>query len=569
MNTNLSNFKSYLKNQYHKKVVRHYVNKQNIDGNVEKGIIFTYEETLAPPEWVGYLNDIAEKKNIKVPGKRISRAVLFLTLKGTEKTTFAITFGNGATLLESSYIVSDFGLKVSKSLLSINELISVDSTSIDRKIFNTKKQSAAFLMPEKMLEYGAQSIVRNIHGVFKEFNKKFSLGGNESLNFKGDINLLTDIEKWLTQFASLYSAGQNNLGVFDDLTIVSADDRKFLDKKLGEKILEIIAADPITQKQISSLKISPSVTFDLNSFNGFFISGLGYKRSKLSSDFLINEVDFFERFKRKLKSDQKDVDGVLSKIKTATIHRQSDVEGEYIPICSIYKAIHYETTYGSKQYILVSGTWYEIDKDFYNALKKDIDSIESPDAYSHIQYINFDNKKHRDASGNKSEGKYNEDLAAVNHVLMLDRQNYRLDKKTMQKYGFKPNSPIELCDLLYFDKNKIQFIHIKRHSGASGTSHLLSQAIVSAHAFINDNTSVVSHINQTIEEFNNQNHPYSFRELHFEEQRKEIVLAIIDKKSTGKNSRLLSLLEMISLRENIRNLESLGFKCYLKFIPVR
>jgi uncharacterized protein (TIGR04141 family) len=91
--------------------------------------------------------------------------------------------------------------------------------------------------------------------------------------------------------------------------------------------------------------------------------------------------------------------------------------------------------------------------------------------------------------------------------------------------------------------------------------------LVSAHTFINDNEAVATHINKVIQDSNNGNPSYSLLELDYKDQDKEIVLAIIDEKSTGKNSNLLSLLEMISLRENIRNLEQLGFKCYLKFIP--
>lgn len=575
MNKNLSNFKTYLKDKYRKKVIRHYIDKKNVAGDIDKGIIFLYEEILPLPEWVSSLNTLAEKKSIRVSPKRVSKAVLFLTLNGNDKQTFAITFGNGSTLLDTEYIVRDFGLKVSKSLLTIGEIIAIDSTSIDRKIFNTRKQSAAFLMPEKLLEFGTQSIIRNIHGVYKEFNEKFSLGGNESLNFKGNINLLTDIEKWLTQFATLYSTGVNNLGISDDLVIADAKAKQILDDILGEKILNIINANSITGRQISSLKISPNVTFDLTMFNGFFISGLGYKKSKVSSDFFIDEVDFFERFKRQLKPNRKNREDILNKIKTDIIYRKTDNQEELEPVCSIYKAINYETTHKSKKYILVSGTWYEIDKNFYSLLQKEIDAIENPDPKNSINFIDFDGRKHfkivnknGKPKQQKSEGKYNEDLAEVNHVLMLDRKDYRVDLKTMQKYGLKTQSSIELCDVIYFDKEKIQFIHVKRHSGASGTSHLLTQALVSAHAFINDNTAVTTHINKKIQDFNDENQStYNFRELTYKDQKKEIVLAIIDKNASGKNSKFLSLLEMISLRENIRNLEYLGFKCYLKFIP--
>lgn len=574
LKANLSNFKLYLKAKYRKKVTRHYINKQSISGNIDKGIIFVYEEALPLPEWISYLNTLAEKKSIKVSPKQVSKAVLFLTLKGEEKNTFAITFGNGSTLLEGEYIVPDFGLKVAKSLLKIEEIVAIGSTSIDRKIFNTTKQSAEFLMPEKLLEYGTQNIIKNVFGVYKEFNKKFSIGGNESLNFKGNIDLLTEIEKWLTQFATLYSEGQNNLGISDDLIRVDAKRQQILDNKLGKKILDIINTNIITKRQISSLKISPNTTFDLTTFSGFFISGLGYKNSKVSSDYFIDEVYFFERFKRQIKPSWRNTDDILKKIKTDKIYRKTDIQGELEHVCSVYQAIHYELTYQSKKYILVSGIWYEVDKNFYSILQKEIDAIETPDAKTNIKFIDFDSNIHytivqKDGKPKQqaSEGKYNEDLAEKNYVLMLDRQDYRVDQKTMKKYGLKLQSSIEICDVIYFDKDKIQFIHVKRHSGASGTSHLLTQAIVSAHTFINDSKAVIDHVNEKIEEFNSTNQLYNIQKLNYENQKKEIILAIIDKKNNKKNSNMLSLLEMISLRENVRNLEHLGFKCYLKFIP--
>lgn len=207
-------------------------------------------------------------------------------------------------------------------------------------------------------------------------------------------------------------------------------------------------------------------------------------------------------------------------------------------------------------------------------LQKEIDAIEPPKITNNIQFIDFDIKIHNKiVSGSSkpqgSEGKYNEDLAKQNSALMLDRQDYRVESEKMKQYGFKPQSSIEICDVMYFNKDKIQFIHVKRHSNASGTSHLLTQALVSAYAFLNDNKAVIDHVNKVIGEFNNSNQSYNILDLKYEKQKKEIVLAIIDKKANIKktNSKMLSLLEMISLRENVKQLEYLGFKCYLKFIP--
>lgn len=575
LESNQRNFKEYLKEQYRAKVIRHYIDKQKLTGDIEKGIIFLYEEPLPFPEWISYLNTLSEKKSIKVSPKRVSKAIVFLTINGPVKKTFAITFGNAVSLLDTEYIVPDFGLRVSKSLLEIKQIVSIDTTSLDKKFFNTKKQSAAFLMPEKLLEYGTQSIVRNVQGTFKEFNEKFSLGGNDSLNFKGDIDLLSDLVKWLTQFATLYTNQQNNLGISEDLVTVGKKEKQALDNKLAEKILNITNTSSITGRQISPLKIAPNATFDLADFSGFFISGLGYKKSMVSSDFFINEIDFFERFKKQLKPSNKNIDGILRKIKTDKIHKKNHSNGELEPVCSIYKAISYEITYKSNQYVLVSGTWYEIDKDFYSNLQKDIDNIEAPAFNKPIRYIDFNSKTHYSMVKKQgklvpqaSEGKYNEELAQENCILLLDQKDYRVDPKTMKRYGFKSQSSIELCDVLYFDNQTIQFVHIKRHSNAAGTSHLLTQALVSAEAFLNDTREVIKHINLKIQDFNGQSQPYSIRTLNYENQRKEIVLAIIDKKKniSKSNSKLLSLLEMISLRENVRTLEHLGFKCYIKFI---
>ncbi|MFH3579390.1 TIGR04141 family sporadically distributed protein, partial [Acinetobacter baumannii] len=87
-----------------------------------------------------------------------------------------------------------------------------------------------------------------------------------------------------------------------------------------------------------------------------------------------------------------------------------------------------------------------------------------------------------------------------------------------------------------------QFIHVKRHSNASGTSHLLTQALVSAYAFLNDNNAVIDHINEVIKTSNNSNQLYNILNFKYENQKKEIVLAIIDKKTNIKktNSKMLS-----------------------------
>lgn len=576
-------FKYYLKPKYWPrnssdfKLTKHYIDKKNISGNIEKGMIFIVEESLSPPDWEGYLNSLSTKQ-IKLNSSSLNKAVLFVKLKGPIKTTFAITFGNGFTLLNTEFIVPDFGLTVSKNSLDSDEILSVDSTSIDRKIVHTKKQSVTFLMPEKILEYGTQNIIKNIYGKYKDQNStgNFSMGGHDSLIFKGNIDLQKNLILRLNEFADLYSNGSNKLAISDNLTRVDVKTSEKLDNLLAKKILDIINSNSITKKQISPMKISPYSTFDMDEFNGFFMSGLGYKKSNISSDFQIDEVAFFTTLSVKLKHTQKNVEEIFKKINQITINRKSTIDDKLVPVCSVYKAINFETIYNRKKYIILSGKWYELDKEFYKQLKEDIDSIQTPNQNNcSVNFLNYKKKDHDiiTAKGKTqaSEETYNQDLAEKNHILFLDQKNYQLDKETKDKYGFKPKIPIELCDVLYFDHSKIQFVHVKRHSGAAGISHLAMQSLVSATTFINDNQKVVTHINNTIDTFNLQNSGYSFQKLNYKQQKNEIILAIIENKNnltpSKTNSKLLTLLEMISLRSTIKNLEFLGFNCYLKFIP--
>ncbi|KNH14830.1 hypothetical protein ACS78_27415 [Priestia megaterium] len=582
LNSNENNFKTYIREENRDKLKRHYIDKQKISGNVDRGIIFIHEDPISPPDWVGYLSDLSEKKDIKVPGKKVNKAILFLTIKGVKKRTFAIVFGHGSSLLKHEYIVQNFGLKVSKSMLSIEQLISIDSTAFSNKMFNTKKQSSKFLIREKLLEYGTQNIVKNVYGIHKELDKRFSLGGKDSLNFNGNIDLLLDLSRWLNYFADIFDADTNNLGIPEELVIATKSEKEALDNKLGQKILDVISTYPITKRQTSLLKLVPNAVLDLEDFNGFFISGLGYKQSDISSDFSIDEVNFFDRLQRQLKPNSKNIKGILSKLKTDKIHGKSFDNGDLTEICTIYESINYEVKYNSKDYILVSGIWYKIDKQFYSSLKKEIDNIPSPECRTSIKFIGFNPQKHvkQVVKNNKiqsqlSEGAYNDDFALKNGILKLDQEDYSPDSQTMKQYGLKTKSSIEICDALDFNSKEIQFIHIKRHSGgASGTSHLLFQSLVSAHAFLNDNESVTDHINEVIKKFNKRtNRPYTIlNEFKYKNQKKEIFLVIIDKTASIKkakdvNSKLLSLLKMISLRETVTSLEQIGFKCYLKFVP--
>lgn len=583
LNENLNSFKEYLKYEFHDLVDEYYVKKSAMGADIQKGIIFILEKTHpSPPFWTEYVNEISLREKIIIPKKKVSKCVIFLKVRShPQSKTFALTFGNGEFLLESDYMVPDFGLKISKSLLTVDEIVSIDSVSIDRKIFNTRKQSSSLLMPEKLRDSRSHSIVRKIYGSSKkldeEFSRGFSVGGSAALKFSGELDLLGELSMMLSKFGKIYqdyTDSSKKFALSDDLILVtSRKEREILDEILGKKIFEIINSSSIDKRKTLSLKISPQEIFNLDDFNGFFINGLGYKNSINSTDFYIDELDYLMRFEKKIKEENRNVPGILNKLKADEISKKTVNTTELERICSVYKAINFETQYKGNYYILISGKWYEFDKDFYNKLKKDIDSIPTIDLINGKKFIKFDSNLHKTIDKNNkeknSEGKYNEDLAKQNALVFLDQKNYSISAAKKRELDFKSQSNIEICDLLHHTDEIIQFIHVKRHSGASGTSHLLSQAITSAQTFNNDKKDVIKHVNEEIKKFNNDGPECPFEILEDLGQKREVILAIIDK-NTGtsvKNSKMLSILEMLSLRENMLAITSMGYNYYLNFIP--
>lgn len=581
LNGNLTGLNNYIKKEFQDEniVSKHLIKTSEMGSEIETGIIRVLKETLNdPPEWINYVNAISKKKAINIPKRTFVKCAILLRVKtGNHSKVFALTFGNGDSLLNPDYIVLDFGLKISKSLLTVNEISSIDSTSIDRKIFSTRKQSTTVLMAEKLSDSGTHSIVKKIHGSFKgdtdTFKRSFFLGGSGGLQFKGELELLTELGPLLSKFGKIYeeySEENKKFTLTDNLTPVKALNEKIeLDNILGQKILDIIDLPVFDKRSTSMFKISPQEIFDIDDFNGFFIKGLGYKPSGNTTAFDIDEIDYLKRFNRQLKAQNRSISGVLNKLKSDEILKKNVENTELEKICSVYKAVNFETNYKGNYYILISGKWYELNKDFYKQIKEEVDSIPALDHVNTLEFIKFDKAAHK-KHGKFSEGKYNEDLAQKANVLMLDRKDYSIGLEQKREYGFKTNSSIELCDLFHHTPDKVQFIHVKRHTGgAAGTSHLLSQALVSAQTFNNDKDKVMEFINKQIDEFNAASPSCTFRKLEDLRQKKQVVLAIIDEnfKLNTKNSKMLSLLEMISLRENMLILKSLGFEYYLNFIP--
>lgn len=121
-------------------------------------------------------------------------------------------------------------------------------------------------------------------------------------------------------------------------------------------------------------------------------------------------------------------------------------------------------------------------------------------------------------------------------------------------------STLEVCDVLRFSDTDIEFIHVKRKSNASGTSHLVAQAVSSATTFNEIQNDIITHINKLI--------PASQTKLDWKNQTRHVSLVILNEKytSSSKASSLLSILEILTIVQNVYTLRELGYQVYLKIV---
>lgn len=542
------------------------------------GIIYIFSKASAVPSWKAHLKEMQKPKTrvIKLAKNQDERAVVFLKIEITDSEgntipkTFALTFGGGHYLLKSEFIVKDFATRVSRLFIKPEKVTLIDSVTIDNNTFHTRKSSAKHLPQNKLLLRGELSLVKRIHGRsklnkfinIKDPKKDLILGGESGLDLAGNFNLRKDLVDLIgilgTEYFSKKAVAKFNI---DELLYpvkdVTTKDKlnNLLEKKL-EKI--VVNSTPLDYRNIRGIDIQPPSQIGYEDFTGIFITGLWYKDRGSTGNTEINVLDFFERLRILHISKGKFNTGfeIVNKLQSCFIEIKMDSQEtgitEKIRLSSIFDSLIMEVVIGSSKYLLFSGKWFEVNYDFYSKLKSEIDSLpQHPLLSSLINYPKY---------GNRSEDAYNKDLSTSNSLLLMDKKDYRFNKTQIKAKSLNARSTLEVCDVLRFSDTDIEFIHVKRKSNAAGTSHLVAQAVSSATAFNEIQNDIITHINKLI--------PVSQPKLDWKNQTRHVSLVILNEKytSSSKASSLLSILEILTIVQNVYTLRELGYQVYLKIV---
>jgi len=130
---------------------------------------------------------------------------------------------------------------------------------------------------------------------------------------------------------------------------------------------------------------------------------------------------------------------------------------------SVYQCLYCEIEHNGDSYLLTSGKWYRVSRDFVESINRFFKTLPRfPEPLP----------EYTDAA----ECSYCQRVAAE-----LPQKFALMDQKTIPIGG--AHSKIEFCDL--YSKNH-DIIHIKRYAASSVMSHLFSQGVVSGEAFRSD-----------------------------------------------------------------------------------
>ena len=409
--------------------------------------LFVKQGEERPPSWEAFLKPGFPE--LSLPESHTLSAVLILKLnRNGKRYWFACTFGAGRFLLNPDRIEHNFGLKTTLNAVYAEGLAdhersrirSVTSKTVSHNTLHTKRQTDANALFEFFGVDANSDFLKNVSG--KPFDESLGsmITGADSVTVHIDSSI-DGLDKICLLLHDL-SAKKTYEDRFDWIDKIQS----IRDNQLREDLINLVASK-IRDNDLEGLTLTiPQILNweDVHHFQAHWLPEPEHEQASLDQ-----LVSFLEE------------KGTLQDLKGKHLSKKYDlfaIDDMNVKLGggSLLKCIAGEIKHNGATYILSEGEFFKIERDFLQALDKEISGIAESSADL------------PPSPGDKPEGEYNED--AANHSgkhLLLDKEMVRINTRT---------SPIEICDVLTADK---QMIHVKRKLSSSSLSHLFSQGFVS------------------------------------------------------------------------------------------
>lgn len=446
----------------------------------------------------------------------LQSALVFIPVKNR---CFVATFGHAYHKLKPESLEYNFGLIASLNALDPEKIKSADVASPENAMQH-RTQSPAMENWTYFDVVQDDTIVKKLQGhALDQYQDLFkNVSGSDSFRF-GSKCLPQDLKDLCEKLLTLFSSTSFKKSFPNILNVLPVKDPTILEK-LDEKLIETFQKSDI------------NLTFTIPEIIGINVHKYQYRGKGTSN---IHEDVYIDDYREYLTD--KDINLVdisiedLNKHKIQLLDAENDIKQSY----SIYRCILFDCALNQKHYHLFDGNWFEIEKDYLSKLKNELDPVFESNSKLIPCYV-------------KNEDEYNLNTAQNSGYICLDKKNI----------STSGTHKIEPCDLIGFEQDKVNLIHIKISTRSSSLSHLFKQGVNSLSILKSEPISR-NKLEQLVASDSDLVKGIDDGQYH-------VTYGIITAKKSNMKSDALPIFSRISLMAAIRQLKLSGTKCSVVLI---
>lgn len=384
------------------------------------------------PKWESFLRTAFQTSKLRM----LNQSSSFVLLIKAHKRFFAVTLGFGFSAINPAVIEPRFGLMVAANWLT--RLHGIEATAIDRASSN-KKLYAASARPIRELDLNPNvDFIRRMEGNLPTNPTARRITGCDSccITTNCDIESLGSVCKELfDRFAS--TDYKSSYAFLDNLVPLGRHDAR-----IPEMEHELI--ERLKRKSKDRLSIACPEMPDEERLQHYRIScGASAQLDELTLEGI---YEFIDDNQIEVNPNKIHVVGIGNDDSPVTRKR------------SLRDYLAAEIQINKDTFIFCNGEWFLAEADYVQKVRDEVASL--PDLTATLRLAPIRN--------GESESQFNERIASVNDLLLMDKANFRIGGSF---------DKVEVCDLL--SENR-QLIFVKKMESSSTMSHLFAQGSVSA-----------------------------------------------------------------------------------------
>lgn len=483
--------------------------------------IFYYEESRSSkPKWLANFFNEALPIESGIYSA-FSKALLIIKVEvAGEERIFCIAFGLGRHLIKPWALEERFGLKVTLNTVDPDNLRRIDKTNITSV---PKQASEQISRLSAASDFGIdieQDLITGLAGKSKDDRFGKTIAGKDVLGVSVKVNF-DNIDEFLKLCFEKYQS-EDYKEYFHWIDQIAETNDPELIASLNNKLIEAIK-----ENIFEKLWMAVPEMVEWPDVEGFKYGNK--KKDNYRED--IDVVAFLEKL-----SEEEATNLTVEILRAKQVNCFSSSSGQIKYHWSAFNCIYCEVEHEGKTYLLNNGKWYQIDKDFVQAVNRE-----------YQEFINREPVVTLPKYHHKNEAEYNIAVSGDENFCLMDRKNI--------SYGGGP-SRIEFCDLLTKDND---IIHVKRYGGSSVLSHLFWQGVVSGELFLAEED-----FRKKVNEKLDESHKLANPEEKPQASEYKVIFAIISK---SEKTLELPFFSKVSLRNTLRRLErALGYPVTLQKI---